>query len=166
MLIFSAWNSSKGRGGKSKVWNVEYLNKAATWGKDSEDKQVSVQGETLQAPSTFSLLWEIQGPISVLCKVKISSKKGCFLFKNRPKQNANNLDCCMFYMTSVWERGEERRFHILTIAQIKALSTAQFLYWFRSYSFGPIEDHDCLKSKAEVLDMQPHLPQSVFLLSF
>lgn len=56
MLIFSAWNSSKGRGGKSKVWNVEYLNKAATWGKDSEDKQVSVQGETLQAPSTFSLL--------------------------------------------------------------------------------------------------------------
>lgn len=57
------------------------------------------------------------------------------------------------------------KFHILTIAQIKAQNTAQLLCWFRSYMFGPpIKDHNCLKSKAEVLDMQPNLPQSVFLL--
>lgn len=51
--------------------------------------------------------------------------------------------------------------------KIKAQNITQLFSYFRSYRFrSPIKDHNCLRSKAQVLEILADLAQSVFILSF
>lgn len=108
-FISRAWNSSKGSGKKGNLECIVSQYKQQRRAKTLRINMSLFKGKHYRHHLHF--LYFEKGPISALCKVKISSKQGCFLFKNKPKQNPNNLDWCMFYMISVWERGGEEVSH-------------------------------------------------------